>query len=54
MLPEAEITPQDTLESIKAKYLDSQERLRQGFKKYFLMLKKYLIILITLKILIRG
>lgn len=34
-LPETEITPQDTLDSLKTKYLASQERLKAGFNKIF-------------------
>jgi len=34
-LPEAEVNPQDTLDSLKTKYLASQERLRTGFNKIF-------------------
>lgn len=34
-LPEAEVAPQDTQDSLKAKYIASQERLKAGFNKIF-------------------
>ncbi len=34
-LPESEVTPQDTLDSLKSKHQTSQERLKTGFNKIF-------------------